>query len=64
MYIIFLDIILGIYNGHSYKPDIDNSDDIRIQMVRLMKMCWDDDWQQRPDFTNILRSIRENNIEA
>ncbi|XP_055995313.1 atrial natriuretic peptide receptor 1-like [Ostrea edulis] len=58
------DIILGIYNGHSYKPDIDNSDDIRIQMVRLMKMCWDDDWQQRPDFTNILRSIREKNIEA
>ncbi|XP_056020479.1 atrial natriuretic peptide receptor 1-like [Ostrea edulis] len=58
------DIILGIYNGQSYKPDINKSDVIKPEMVKLMKMCWDDDWRQRPDFTNILKFIRKNNTEA
>jgi hypothetical protein len=62
--IIFVDIILGIHKGQTYKPDINKSDVIKTQMVKLMTMCWDDDVRQRPEFTNILSYIREHNIEA
>lgn len=58
------DIIKSIQNGQSCKPDINKFEDLKPQMLKLMMMCWDDDWRQRPDFSSILTFIRENNTEA
>lgn len=58
------DIIKSIQNGQSCKPDINKFEDLKPQMLKLMTMCWDDDWRQRPDFSSILTFIRENNTEA
>ncbi|XP_061188583.1 atrial natriuretic peptide receptor 1-like [Saccostrea echinata] len=58
------DIIKGIHSGQSYKPEIIKTEAIKPQMLKLMKMCWDDDWRLRPDFTSILSFIKENNTEA
>uniref|UniRef100_K1R537 Uncharacterized protein n=1 Tax=Magallana gigas TaxID=29159 RepID=K1R537_MAGGI len=58
------DIIKSIQNGQSCKPDINKFEDLKRQVLKLMTMCWGDDWRQRPDFSSILTFIRENNTEV
>ncbi|XP_061169478.1 atrial natriuretic peptide receptor 1-like [Saccostrea echinata] len=60
----YKDIIQDICNGVIYTPDLNKSENVKPQMLNLMRLCLNEDHRQRPDFNRILNFIRENNIEA
>ncbi|XP_062609740.1 atrial natriuretic peptide receptor 2-like [Saccostrea cucullata] len=59
-----VDIIQDICNGIIYTPDLNKSENVKPQMLNLMRLCLNEDHRQRPDFNRILNFIRENNVEA